>query len=338
MGLVEQKVSVIVPVYNCQQYLNECIESILGQTLKNIEIICVNDGSQDNSQTILEDYQRRDNRIRIVNKKNGGLSSARNVGMKIATGEYIGFVDSDDWIDADFFEKLYNQTFRNKAEMAMGNVEIFPAKLGRITALSWISSLIKEIKSDNVVTVPERKKIIATSSVCNKLFKREFLSRNEFHFFEGLYWEDNPFTVMTTIKANSIYLVRDVYYHYRNHPESITVSAYSDRKSFDIFEIMDRLRLFFEKEHVDEIDGYKHYFAELMAYFFMIQFEKWVPGRYQKEFFHRMNEYFQTVNNDSLDHLCMMNGNVTLIRNNHYLYYKFKVSAYKMFRTLFGNK
>ena len=101
------EISVVVPVYNVEKYLKQCLDSILVQTFSNIEIICVNDGSTDNSRKILEEYKKRDFRIKIVDKKNGGLSSARNAGMKVATGEFYSFIDSDDWIDKTMLEKLY---------------------------------------------------------------------------------------------------------------------------------------------------------------------------------------------------------------------------------------
>ena len=100
------KISVIVPVYNVEKYLARCLDSIINQTLADIEIICINDGSTDNSLEILNDYAKKDSRIKIIDQTNAGLSCARNAGMQIAQGEYIGFVDSDDWIDLDFYEKL----------------------------------------------------------------------------------------------------------------------------------------------------------------------------------------------------------------------------------------
>ena len=100
------KISVIVPVYKVEKFLPKCLESLINQTLKDIEIICINDGSPDNSLKILEEYAKKDSRIKIINQKNAGPSVARNNGMSAASGEYIGFVDSDDWIDLDFYEKL----------------------------------------------------------------------------------------------------------------------------------------------------------------------------------------------------------------------------------------
>ena len=101
------KVSIIIPVYNSEKFLQKCLDSIVNQTLQEIEIICINDGSQDNSRKILQDYKDKDSRITIIDQENGGLSAACNSGLKIVKGEYIGFVDSDDWVSVDFFEKLY---------------------------------------------------------------------------------------------------------------------------------------------------------------------------------------------------------------------------------------
>ena len=101
------KISVIVPVYNVENYLKKCIDSIINQTFQDIEIICVNDGSTDNSRKILEEYKNKDSRIKIIDKENGGLSSARNAGIKTAEGEFLSFIDSDDWIDKTMLEKLY---------------------------------------------------------------------------------------------------------------------------------------------------------------------------------------------------------------------------------------
>ena len=99
------KISVIVPIYNVEKYLAKCLDTILAQTFSDIEIICVNDGSTDNSRKILSEYAKKDSRIKIVDKKNGGLSSARNAGMKVAQGEFISFIDSDDWIDETLLSK-----------------------------------------------------------------------------------------------------------------------------------------------------------------------------------------------------------------------------------------
>lgn len=111
------KISVIVPVYNVEDYLEECINSILGQTYKNLEIILVDDGSTDNSSKICDIYEKKDKRIKVIHKENGGLSSARNEGLKYRTGEYISFVDSDDFIDKTMYEKLYSAIKKYDADV-----------------------------------------------------------------------------------------------------------------------------------------------------------------------------------------------------------------------------
>lgn len=112
------KVSIIVPVYNTEAYLERCLKSLVNQTLKDIEIICIDDGSKDNSVAILKKYSQLDKRIKIIEQENLGVSVARNNGLKLATGEYIGFVDSNDWIDLDFYEKLYNAAKKYDADIS----------------------------------------------------------------------------------------------------------------------------------------------------------------------------------------------------------------------------
>ena len=106
---MNELISVVVPVYNVENYLEKCVSSITNQTYKNLEIILVNDGSKDNSGAICDDLAKNDSRIKVIHKENGGLSDARNTGINVATGEYIGFVDSDDWIERDMYEQLYKR-------------------------------------------------------------------------------------------------------------------------------------------------------------------------------------------------------------------------------------
>ena len=116
------KISVVVPVYNVEAYLERCLDSLINQTLSDIEIICVNDGSTDSSPEKLEEFAKKDSRIKIINQENGGLSAARNTGIEAATGEYIGFVDSDDYVDLDFYEKLYNAATSHNADISCTSI------------------------------------------------------------------------------------------------------------------------------------------------------------------------------------------------------------------------
>ena len=116
-----EKITVIVPVYNVENYLNKCLDSLINQTYKNLEIIVINDGSTDNSGTICQEYAQKDNRIVYIEKENGGLSDARNAGLDRMTGSYVTFVDSDDWIEQDYVEVLYNKLTEHQADVSVGN-------------------------------------------------------------------------------------------------------------------------------------------------------------------------------------------------------------------------
>ena len=120
-----EKITVIVPVYNVEHYLDKCLDSVIKQTYKNIEIIVVNDGSTDNSGEICQEYAQKDNRIVYIEKENGGLSDARNAGLDQMTGSYVTFVDSDDWIEQDYVETLYQKITEYQADIAIGNYYSF---------------------------------------------------------------------------------------------------------------------------------------------------------------------------------------------------------------------
>ena len=119
------KVSIVIPIYNVEKYLRQCLDSVINQTLKDIEIICVNDGSPDRCEDILKDYAMLDRRIKVINKVNGGLSSARNAALPVAQGEYVFFLDSDDWLSLDCIENLVKDMLRSKADIACVH-DIFP--------------------------------------------------------------------------------------------------------------------------------------------------------------------------------------------------------------------
>ena len=115
----EELISIIVPVYNVEAYIHQCIKSIIEQSYKNLEIILVDDGSKDKSGKICDDYARKDKRIKVIHKKNGGLSDSRNAGITVATGKYIAFVDSDDWIEKNMYEKMYNECEKFGADICI---------------------------------------------------------------------------------------------------------------------------------------------------------------------------------------------------------------------------
>ncbi len=220
-------ISVIVPVYNTQKFLGKCLESIINQTFKDIEIICVNDGSIDNSPTILNDYAEKDSRIKIINQKNGGLSCARNTGINNAKGEYIGFVDSDDWIDLDFLEKLYNAAKKFDADIATGGIK-------RVRSYKWKYHL--KINKEECTENTDRKFVLCDVPekcyVWNKIYRLEKIKQFSLYFEAGVYFEDRCYTCEALYKLKKLAVVPDTYYNYWTNPNSI-VKTKSTKKTQD---------------------------------------------------------------------------------------------------------
>lgn len=197
-------ISVIIPVYNAEDYLNRCLNSLVNQTLKDIEIICVNDCSTDNSLKILQNYALKDTRIRIIDfKENKGAAIARNKAIEDANGEYIGFVDSDDFIDLDFYEKLYNTVSKNNTNIAIGNLALIDENLQLINRMP---DFIKNIKQN---------KYFFTGFFGLGIYKKELLSSFDIKFIPDLkYGEDRLLPIQAVFHTENLPIVENTYYHY----------------------------------------------------------------------------------------------------------------------------
>jgi len=286
------KVSIIIPFYEVKEFVARCLDSICAQTLSDIEIICVDDCGMDGSADIVKRYAALDERIHVyTNPRNLGISAARNLGIEKSTGEYMGFVDSDDWVETDFFERLYSSAKRNGAEVAIGNVRKI---IDGVYAdePTWVSLILEKIETESFSEANLKKMVSRTNVVWNKIFSRDLIMRNEIRFFEGLYFEDNPFTILAIVKAGKVCLVKDVFYNYVIRRGSVTDANATSRKVFDIFEIMKKTKESFSRKRIREIPGYEHYYLELLAYFLFSFFRGMVPESHKKEFFHRMREEF----------------------------------------------
>lgn len=198
----EIKVSVIIPIYNAEEYLEECLNSVINQTLKEIEIICVNDGSTDNSLKIIEQFQRKSNKIKLISQKNAGVIKARITGLENATGKYIGWIDSDDFIDKNMFSKLYKMAEENNADISFCNYNFYPNKV--INKKKWY-------KPYEGATTWEF--INANTIQWNKIVKKELIDKINLKelflkFGEGSYG-------LVLIKANTIISTDECLYNYR---------------------------------------------------------------------------------------------------------------------------
>lgn len=222
------KVSIIIPVYNVEQYLERCLNSIVNQTLKDIEIICVNDGSKDSSLLILEDFASRDNRIKIVNKENEGQSVARNIGVEMATGEYLGFVDSDDWVDSDYYEKLYNSAKKYNCDIACAGYKRARGKRCSIRK-AYEAELICTTTNDKV----RMDNLPGDNYIWNKIYRKEAWEKAGFNFEKGRYFEDVALLIKILHQLGKMILVPDTYYNYRVNPDS-TVAQKTPKRARDL--------------------------------------------------------------------------------------------------------
>lgn len=229
------KVSVIVPVYNVEQYLRKCLDSLVNQTLKDIEIIVVNDGSPDNSQEIIDEYVKKyPKKVKSYIQENGGQGSARNFALKKAKGKYIGYVDSDDYVSLDMYEKMYNQIEQEKSDIVICNNYI-------------VNGDHIVIEKDNTLVYNDdfERACFGKMAVWNKLYKRELIIKNEIEFASKVWYEDLAFTVKTIISANKISFVDEPLYYYIIR-EGSTMNNNNVKRNTELFfafnDLMDYLK------------------------------------------------------------------------------------------------
>lgn len=220
---MSKKISIIVPIYNVEQYLDKCVESLANQTYKNLEIILVDDGTKDKSGKMADLWATKDNRIKVIHKENGGLSDARNAGMKIATGEYITFVDSDDWINYKMYEILMNNLEKYNADISVCGInkvyeddivnqnQIINENISIFTADEALENLIDEG--------------ILKQTVWNKLYKREIIDDIYFEF--GKIHEDEFWTYQIFGKSEKIVYTDEQLYYYLQRSGSIMDKPFS---------------------------------------------------------------------------------------------------------------
>ena len=226
-------ISIIVPIYNCEKYLKKCISSLINQTYTNIEIILINDGSKDKSREICEKFAKTDNRIKVINIKNGGVSNARNIGIASARGKYLGFIDADDWIERDMYEKMYTNMIENNANFS-------------------ICEKIREEENEinnNIYMIPDNIKVLKKGEainksfdncdkcyggyVFNKLFNRDFIIKEKIKFdTEISISEDSLFILEYMIKFQNLKTVYNTkpYYHYVERKNSALREKFNKKK------------------------------------------------------------------------------------------------------------
>ena len=230
----QPKISIIIPVYNVGKYLRQCLTSVVNQTLKDIEIICVNDGSTDNSLSILQEYAKKDDRIVLIDSKHIGTGKCRNYAIEKSKGEYIGFVDPDDYIESEYFEKLYSQTINSKADIVFqtSRIEFYENDNKQI--------IFETPFSDNVFEF--RHNIIDKNAhLWSKIFKNDFVKKNNLLNAETRRSQDLMFSVPAIILAKDIKCINNAKYFYRKGHHSVCQSDYTTKDIDEIIILWQRI-------------------------------------------------------------------------------------------------
>ena len=217
------KISIILCVYNGEKFIENAIKSVLNQTLEEIELIIVNDGSTDNTPNIIKQFN--DERIKIINQENKGLGASRNIGMEYATGEYIGFLDADDWLDEKMCEITYTEAKKNSTDITMFQIINYDGKTGEYYESDWFNlKNIEHIKENQIFTHNDTKDVLFDFSLisCQKIYINSFLKKINAKFPENIYFEDMPFFYYVYLKAKKISIIRKHLYYRLKHEDSIT--------------------------------------------------------------------------------------------------------------------
>ncbi|MED3939488.1 glycosyltransferase family 2 protein [Priestia megaterium] len=251
-------ISIIVPVYNVEEYLEKCIDSILKQTFKDFELILVNDGSTDNCGEICDKYVGKDNRVRVIHKKNGGLSDARNSGIEAAKGHYIGFVDSDDWIEPNMYEILYTLCVENGADISTCSINIWDKENKR---KCWGASNTTKIFDSRIAIKYMYDDKLSGFTAWNKLYNKNVFKN--IRFPKGRIYEDAAIMYKIYDNSNQIIFIDNPLYNYIYRRSSITRSSFSEKR-FDVVLNYEETYIYMQKNYPEMCEKLDNiYFASL---------------------------------------------------------------------------
>lgn len=285
----EIEVSIVVPVCNVERYLKECLDSIIKQTLRNIEIICVNDGSTDNSLAILREYEKKDKRIKVISKENSGYGNTMNVGMDAACGKYIGIVESDDYVNERMFERLYETAELYNAEIVKSDHYIFSTKKGKKQSeYQWLCPIEYYNRLLNSEICPE----IFTFTMMNwtGIYLTEFIRNNKIRHNEtpGASFQDNGFWYQVISLAKKIIFINEAFYYYRQDNPN---SSINNKKK--VYCICDEYKFMtkFLNSHSEFGEEYHKRFFEKKFFNYMNSYNR-IANEYKVEFLEAISNEF----------------------------------------------
>ncbi len=327
------KLSIIMPFYSVEKYISKCLAALMYQTLEDIEIICINDSSDDSSKDIVKEYAEKDNKIIFLNtQERAGQSYARNLGLEIAAGEYIGFVDADDWVELDMFEKMYNLAKSADTDITMCQAVLYDDKKQKFYQDDYYNLKSLEKFGGNVFTPEEAKNELLNINVVlwNKIYKREFLLNTRVKFQNGYIYEDLPFFFETFLKAKKINILWEAPYYYRKNRIFSTMQN-SDKKVYDripmveyTYNILKQTPFFNEKK------------TEIISWVIDDIFHRYtlLEDKYYEEYYGKMKEFFQKIELTNEDKqileksYCIEEFN-NILECSYYEFWHFLIEKYK---------
>lgn len=287
------RVSVILPVYNVGKYLRQSLDSLINQTLKEIEIICVDDGSTDDSYEILEEYKSKDARIKVIHKANKGTGAARNDGLRLATGECIGFVDPDDWVKPNMFERLYGLIKEKNLDIAMCMPDGYDEKNALNAPFPYfVDANFENIIDDRIFNWRDLSPFAYPMCVWNKLYTKELFDKYNIDFAEGLDFEDHKVIFGTLLTAEKIFFIREKLYVYRFNREG-SVLTDNNRRLIDhikIFDIVENLMKETNTYNLLRNDFLTYKIHNILYYYSMIKDE------FKSEYYNNMVQSIKDTN------------------------------------------
>lgn len=287
--------SVIIPIYKVEQYLTQCVDSVLNQTYKNFEIILVDDGSPDNCPRICDEFAKRYPCVNVIHKENGGLSDTRNVGLKAAIGEYVIFLDSDDWwIDKDFLRKTQSFIDKHKAKDDIDVILFQAKKLYEETGIEEVDTLY-DSQTINLLSRDETVKYLISTgtysmSACTKVLKRKTLIEKQLYFTKGLLGEDLDWFLSLTMNVKNIYAINSINYVYRIRKGSITQTI-SKKNLTDCIWIMEKWSIVLKQSMIQK--EFEIYYYAILAYAYVVALLNYrkIAERYKKDIKVELKKY-----------------------------------------------
>lgn len=285
------KISIIIPIYNVEKYLNECIESVINQTFEDIEILCVNDGSKDKSLSIIEEYAQKDNRVVVIDKENGGYASAINKGLELAQGEFIGIVESDDYCAPQMYEKLFDKISGTDADYVIGDYYFLSERKVKISAYS-AGLIADENGYFNLETNP---RLLDKSAYPWKaLYRKSFLDENNIRMLQdgkGAY-EDQPWNMTCLVKAKKIMSVAEPLYYYRVDANGSSTNNGGQKLINYVGRRIQAREILQENGYFEDIEVREYFYSAALkgCYFFY----KKIAPEFKPEYYAVMQELFKS--------------------------------------------